>query len=324
MHPMRSFISLTRPLNLVIIVLTMVTMRYGLLNGVLKAGGWTLQLGTLNFVLLVASTVLIAAGGNVINDYFDTRIDRINKPGAVIVGRTVKRRIAMAGHLVLSGIGLVLGAWVAWQAGSLRWVAVPAFAIGALWTYSTSFKRRFIIGNGLVATLTALVPFLVGLYEIPLLERHYTAEILSLGATPEQARGFFTILWAGIGIFTVFAFATTLVRELQKDLADMKGDEADGCRTVPIVLGERWAKILVLFYAGCISVGVWVVYDRFLSDSTSFWLLGVGVVLPILASAVLTATANTRKEHLLAGHVMKAAMVVAIGFAWTIGTLLGA
>jgi 4-hydroxybenzoate polyprenyltransferase len=164
----------------------------------------------------------------------------------------------------------------------------------------------------------------VGLYEIPLLERHYTAEILSLGATPEQAGGFFTILWAGIGIYTVFAFATTLVRELQKDLADMKGDEADGCRTVPILLGERWAKILVLFHAGCIAVGVWVVYDRFLSDSTSFWLLGVGVVLPILASAVLTATANTREEHLLAGHVMKAAMVVAIGFAWSIGTLLGA
>jgi 4-hydroxybenzoate polyprenyltransferase len=60
--------------------------------------------------LLVLSTVLIAAGGNVINDYFDTRIDRINKPGDVIVGRTVKRRVAMTAHGVLSGLGLLLGA----------------------------------------------------------------------------------------------------------------------------------------------------------------------------------------------------------------------
>jgi len=324
MKQMRAFLALTRPLNLAIIVVTMVTMRYGLLNGVLKTGGWSLQQGTLDFVLLVASTVLIAAAGNVINDYFDTRIDRINKPGAVIVGRRVKRRIAMAGHLVLSGIGLVLGAYVAWHAGALRWVAIPAFAIGALWTYSTSLKRRFVLGNGLVATLTALVPFTVGLYEIPLLQRHYTPELVALGATPVQAGSFFTILWAGIGIYTVFAFATTLVRELQKDLADMKGDEADGCRTVPIVLGERWAKVLVLFYAACIAVGVWIVYDRFLSDSTSFWLIGVGVLLPILASAVLTATATTREQHVQAGNVMKAAMVVAIAFAWLIGPILNA
>lgn len=63
------------------------------------------------------STVLIAAGGNIINDYFDTRIDRINKPEEVIVGRTVKRRVAMMGHLLFSGLGFLLGTVVAWRTG---------------------------------------------------------------------------------------------------------------------------------------------------------------------------------------------------------------
>ena len=319
---MRAFLALTRPLNLIIIVLTMVTMRYGLLGGVLAASERHLQMGHLHFALLVLSTVLIAAGGNVINDYFDTRIDRINKPKDVIVGRSVKRRIAMAGHAMLSGVGFLLGLLVAWHAGALRWAAIPAFAIGALWTYSTTFKRRFVLGNGLVAVLTALVPLTVGLYEIQFLERHYTAEILGQGFTMDTVHSYFRALWLGIGIYTVFAFATTLVRELQKDLADVKGDELDGCRTVPIVLGTRWAKVVVVFYAVCIAAGVWMVYDRFLGGALTGWCIGLGVMLPILVSGVLTAFANTREKHVVAGNVMKAAMVIAIGYAWLIGPIL--
>ncbi len=321
---MRAFLALTRPLNLLIIVLTMVTMRYGLLRGMLWPEGHELQQGLPEFIALVLSTVLIAAAGNVINDYFDTRIDRINKPDDVIVGRTVKRRIAMAGHLVLSVAGLLIGAWVAWRAGAMRLAVIPAFAIGALWSYSTTFKRRLFIGNGLVATLTALVPLTVGLYEVPLLESRYGTSLIATGVPSEVAESYFKLLWAGILLYTVFAFATTLVRELQKDLADVRGDQADGCRTVPIVLGQRWAKGIVVFYAVCIAVAAWVLYQRFLGDTLSFWVIVPGVIAPILVSAWLTANADTRDQHVLAGNVMKAAMVVAIAYAWSIGPILRA
>ena len=107
---MLAFLRLTRPLNLLIMAGTMLLMRYGLIGGHLERGIEQLlasdaigvaradlsidprfgpQMPLHLFVLLVVSTVLIAAGGNVINDYFDMRIDRINKPGAVIVGRSV-------------------------------------------------------------------------------------------------------------------------------------------------------------------------------------------------------------------------------------------
>lgn len=321
---MRPFIALTRPLNLVIIVLTMVTMRYGLLRGLLWTDGHVLQQGLPEFIVLVLSTVLIAAAGNIINDYFDTRIDRINKPQDVIVGRTVKRRIAMAGHLVLSAAGLLLGAWVAYRAGAMRLAVIPAFAIGALWSYSTTFKRRLLIGNGLVATLTALVPLTVGLYEIPLLESRYGTSLIATGVPVDVAEDYFQLLWAGILVYTVFAFATTLVRELQKDLADVRGDQADGCRTVPIVLGTQWAKGLVVCYAISIAVAAWLLYHRYLGDAFSFWVIVPGVIAPMLVSAWLTATADTREQHVLAGNVMKAAMVVAIAYAWSIGPILRA
>src|SRR5262245_34182619 len=127
---MLAFIKLTRPLNLAIMVLTMCAMRYGVISAWLAVYTADLKAKSVDggdvftyihgntfthafseglFWLLALSTVLIAAGGNMINDYFDTRIDRVNKPDAVIVGRLVKRRVAIAGHLILSSLGVIIG-----------------------------------------------------------------------------------------------------------------------------------------------------------------------------------------------------------------------
>jgi len=335
---MLSFLRLTRPVNLLIIALTMVAMRYGVIAGNLERGlhvlvnalegtvsreqlilpeGFGPQMPLLHFILLVLSTVFVAAGGNVINDYFDTRIDRINKPGEVIVGRSVKRRVAITGHIVLSGIGLVLGVFVAWRSGLIHMALVPAFAIGALWTYSTTFKRRFLIGNGLVATLTALVPLTVGLYEIPLLERVFqTQQLVGLptGDALEMEPAF-AQLWHWIIAYTAFAFLSTLVRELQKDMADVKGDEADGCRTVPIVMGMGWARGLSLLYIAVLIMGALFVRASLMRDTLSFWYIGLGVVVPLLLSAGFTYSAQLRSEHVRAGILMKVAMVMAVCYA---------
>jgi len=335
---MLDFLRLTRPVNLLIIALTMVAMRYGVIAGNLERGvqslilalegtvgrdqlvlpeGFGPQMPLLHFVLLVLSTVFIAAGGNVINDYFDTQIDRINKPDEVIVGRSVKRRVAITGHMVLSGIGLVLGVLVAWRSGLLHWALIPAFAIGALWTYSTTFKRRFMIGNGLVATLTALVPLTVGLYEIPLLKRAYALPELVQATNGElfQLVPAFDQLWVWILVYTAFAFLSTLVRELQKDMADVKGDEAEGCRTVPIVWGMGWARGLSLMYIALLVLGALIIRSTLLRDTLSFWYIGLGVMVPLLLSAGFTYSAQHRSEHVRAGILMKVAMVMAVCYA---------
>lgn len=321
---MRDLIRLTRPLNLLIVALTMLVMRWGVV------GGWLVQsedrafrslygdplgivdpvyvepwhqLGRLDFILLLLSTVLIMAGGNVINDYFDTRIDRVNKPSNVIVGRSVKRRVAMAGHWALSGTGLLIGLFVAWRTHQLRLAFIPVFAVGALWFYSTTFKQRLLIGNGLVATLSALVPLLIGLYEVPGLERAYGEMNLD-----------FHILWSWIIGYSAFAFVSTLLRELQKDMADVRGDAANGCRTVPIAWGMKAARLLVAFWAMLIIVAVGLLTDRVFTDLVSRIYLYALVIIPILASCILTWNARNRDQHNRAGKVMKLAMVFAVAF----------
>lgn len=339
---MFDFLRLTRPLNLLIMAGTMVLIRYGLIGGELERGLHQLLLGPglgvaradlvldprfgpqlplHHFVLLVLSVVFIAAGGNVINDYFDMRIDRINKPGEVIVGRSVKRRVAMMGHLVLSSIGLLLGAVVVWRTGLWQLLTVHVFSIAALWMYSTRFKRQLIMGNGTVALLTALVPLTVGLFEIPLMQREFGGHPLTVTVPGEFEDAVYamsipyTELWWWVLGFSAFAFVSSLVRELQKDMADVKGDEANGCRTIPIVLGMRRARALALLYIGALILALLLLRMGLLTDRISFLYIGVGVIGPLLLSAGFTYNAVEREEHLRGAGLMKVAMVMGIGFA---------
>lgn len=343
---MLAFLRLTRPLNLFIIVLTMVAMRHGVVGAFLSwtsaamtimsndAGGTLIAeipdnhlehaFSALHFWLLVVSTVLIAAGGNVINDYFDTRIDRVNKPDELIVGRTVKRRVAIAGHLVLSALGLLLGAFVAWRSGQLRWAVIPVFAVGTLWVYSTNLKRSFLIGNGAIALLSALVPLTVGLYEVTALVHTYPTQV-TLTTTDGRELPVdlgFDLPWFWCLGYAAFAFLTTLVREIQKDLADVKGDRADGCRTVPIVLGRKWGKAITLGYLGITLIGVLWVRMVILHDPLSYWYVGLAVLAPLLFSAGFTFNAVTRREFVTAGNLTKLAMVIAIGYSFLLAHTL--
>jgi 4-hydroxybenzoate polyprenyltransferase len=339
---MLDFLRLTRPLNLVIIIFTMVAMRYGVVQGYLEVSSIDLSsmspgadqalfaevpgnvfvhgFSELLFWLLVLSTVLVAAGGNVINDYFDTRIDRVNRPQNVIVGRSVKRRVAMLGHLMLTGAGVLLGVAVAWRSGQWRLAAIPVGSAMALWFYSTKLKRTFLLGNGLVAVLVALVPLSVGLYEIPALLAKYGSSATGTMPNGDQVQIIFGFsgLWAWILGFSGFAFLTTLVRELQKDMADIKGDEADGCRTVPIVMGIGWAKAMTLFYMAITIIALLVVRSSFLTDKFSYWYMGAGIVVPMLLSAGFTFQARTRKEFSTAGNILKLAMAISVAFAFFI------
>ena len=119
-----------------------------------------LQTKWFDFIILVLSTVLITAGGYVINDYFDIRTDLINR-GSIIVGNTISRRKAMMYHNLFNILGVAGGFYVAWRIGYF-WLGVLFLLVsGLLYFYSATYKRQFLIGNIVVAFLTAMVPLMV-------------------------------------------------------------------------------------------------------------------------------------------------------------------
>lgn len=206
----------------------------------------------LNFFLLCISTMLIAAGGYIINDYFDIRIDVINKPDKVILERDIPRRLAIIVHLALNGIALALAAMVAFPAGHPEWLLLQLATISMLWRYSTTWKRQFVIGNIVVSLMTALTIIAIIIYE-PVLRslRVVIPGWHTIIGWPHS----FTLI-----IFALFAFVLTCMREIVKDMEDYKGDDAEGCVTMPIRLGLlRSTRVvqhlgIMAILALCISV----------------------------------------------------------------------
>lgn len=196
-----------------------------------------LQLENLHFFLLTFAVVLITAGGYVINDYFDTRTDLVNRPQTVIVGRSLSRRSAIMLHWIFNILGILIGFFVAYSIDRPILTLIFILVSGVLWFYSTIYKSQFLIGNLIVATLTALVPFLALLFELPRVYSVYWNWVISFKLNVS-----FLAYW--VGGYAFFAFLLTLSREIIKDIEDFEGDFAYGRNTIPVFLGIKTAKII--------------------------------------------------------------------------------
>lgn len=293
-------------------------MRFFILGEILGHNELELQMAEWQFALLVLSIVLIAAGGNIINDYFDLRADRINKPHRIIIGKHVNRRVAMASHIVFNVVGVLIGGYLAWEVGMWKLVIIHLFAAASLWYYSVIFKRELLIGNIVIALLAALIPLTVGLFEIPLVMDRYGAEVQAFfleidpNADPNL---FFKILFYFILGFAGYAFLLTLIREIQKDLADVRGDRQVGCRTLPVVIGERRTKLIVLVLLGVSCVTILMVGYYLFSDWITMVYTSVFVVMPLVIAGWTTLRADERTRYVTAFSWTKVAMATGLGYA---------
>ena len=226
---LRALPGLVRWPNLAIMLLSLVLVRVLLLPG--QPLGAVLLAP--RFGLLVLAALLVAAAGYIINDYYDVKIDAINRPDRLVVGRLLRRRHAMLAHIVLSGAGVGLA--VLSGAGKRQALLIGVVTLGAallLWGYSARFKRVALLGNVSIGLLTAA---LVLLPELQLL-------------TGRKA------VW----LYALAAFLLTVVREIVKDIEDMRGDAQHDCRTLPLVWGVARSKWVAGFFLACLGMLVLV------------------------------------------------------------------
>lgn len=269
--------------------------------------------------LLIVSVVGIAAGGYVINDYFDVKIDRINHPDNLVVTRIISRDAAMNLFYGLTAVGVIAGTVVAWWAHS--WTLLFTYVVipGLLWFYSASYKRMFLVGNLVVAFASAIVPLLVAIANADYLHHLYQN---ALAYSPIVGE-----LYVWTGGFAAFAFLLTWVREIVKDIEDIEGDREMECRTLPIVWGDKVAKIIATILL--VVIATLIVYMLFavLPFSHEWKSLPTryvvfGLIVPILCSIVLLWAANNRTEYHRVQTIIKFAMFMGMLFSYVIATNL--
>jgi 4-hydroxybenzoate polyprenyltransferase len=255
-----SLAKLVRWPNLVIIFFTQYVVYFFLAKNSMP--NHSIFLPPFGLLILSLGTVLVAAAGYVINDYYDIKIDLVNKPERIVIGRVVSRRQALIFHSVLNFLAIAIGFMLSWRVALLY--AVCAFL---LWFYSNILKRTPLLGNILISVLSAAVVWAVGVYF-----------------------GKYNRL---VYMYAVFAFCISLLREIIKDMEDTKGDAAYGCKTLPIVWGIRKTKTLLIAIMAVFVV--LLIYQAILLHTKEIAIYGV-IVLCLSYLGVQIMKADKQKD----------------------------
>lgn len=278
------------------------------------------------FYLLLISTLLIAAAGNIINDYFDVKADRINKPKRLIIGKHIKRRWAMVLHWSFNLLGFILALYIGYVLQNV-WIPITSFlSINLLWFYSAYFKRKPLVGNMMVALLLGVIPVYVLIFNLPIDD---TIIPTDLGDHLILKSYFFYVIL----FLSSLAFLQNLIRELVKDIQDVRGDLRLNAVTFPIRFGIKKTKLLITVF-WMLSLLVVFLYARFitlfnlglklrkprginLSDYTSFdfdtfgWLLLISLVV-FVTSFIVIISSNKIKWYKIASLLLKLSMVLGL------------
>jgi len=304
---MLHFLKLIRVQNLLIIVATQCLIRWAVFEPMLKVNELQLQFSNFHFFLLSLSVVLIAAGGYIINDYFDTKTDRVNHPEKVIIGKHISRTTALYLHTSFNIVGVLIGIFISWKVGMWKLVVIHLLSTGLLWFYSTAYKRQLLIGNVIVALLTALVPIQVAIYEILALNGQYALYL------QKMETNFLSFFYWSVG-FGLFAFLGNMAREIVKDIEDYEGDFASNCTTLPLTFGTKTAKWVAALFVVSIMVCSLFAYFLYIKEIISLVYISVTIVLPCIYIVYSLMKADSQQDYHFTSTLLKILMLFGLGY----------
>lgn len=299
-----SYFKMSRPLNLLIMVFTMVLAKLFVVQPVYDLYRQDAHIGWVQFALMMVATLLVAAAGYWLNDQQDVEADRINKPNVNVVGTKLAGKQVMKGALILTLLGVVLGNALAVWLGAYRlgfFYTLPAIL---LWFYNAKLKHWPVIGNVVVSLIVGLVPMLPGIHEMALLN---PADVMDAALFKSIATG--SIAYA------VLAFSINLIREVVKDIQDMQGDDHLGSRTLPLLIGERQTKFIAIILCLALIRVVLIGQQIYLADGelTLPIYLAAAIQLPLLVVMVMLFLADNNKAYARVSKLLKLIAAAGVG-----------
>lgn len=269
-----NFLKLIRVKNLLILCFLQYFCRIFLIG---NAQDWYFILHEKEIFFISLSTILVAAAGYIINDYYDIKIDLINKPQNVIIGRFINRRTSLICQVILNFTALLIATFfLSYKVG--------IFVLGCeilLWYYSNNLKRKALLGNLSISLLAFCSFFILYLF-------YKTNQNIVL-------------------FYAIFAFAITFIREIIKDIEDIRGDENYESQTLPIWVGTANTKI-ILYFSLISVILIVILLDKI--NFNHYLFLQIGVNLPLFITTFLLFKADKKNNFTFITKLLKWLMIL--------------
>jgi 4-hydroxybenzoate polyprenyltransferase len=245
-----NYLKLIRFQNLIMLALMQLLFRYGFLN----YQSIPLALNDWQYLLLVFATVMIAAGGYVINNIMDQATDNYNKPNQVVVGKGISETNAYNVYFLVTVLGVGSGFYLSNVIAKPGFAAIFIIISATLYLYATTLKQLLLIGNFVVALLLAFSVIIIGIFDLfPVIN-------------PENKnvmRGLFSILLD----YALFAFLINFIREIVKDMEDVNGDHKQRMNTLPIAIGLKLtSKVVFILSLIALIMVIYYIKNYFLPN----------------------------------------------------------
>ncbi len=296
-----AFFKLIRWFNVLIAGASILLFQHFVINANMKVINVSPTLSVAGVWMLALSVMSIMAAGNVINDYFDFAQDKKFKPNRTVLGSYISLDEAMYIVFALNALGIGLAFFLAWKVESLKLANIFLLTAILLWQYSATLKKYPLVGNVLVAGLCGFVFAVPVLFESKLLQ-------------PEFNAGLKQIVMLNLQGYALFAFLTTLIREIAKDVEDMDADASTNHKTLPILIGVKATRIVLVMLVLLLCAGIgFLMYVFWNGDAKNhFWYSALFLMFPALVNMLPLVVADSKIDFKVQSTIMKVVMIFGI------------
>lgn len=300
---MLSYFKLFRWPNLIIIILTQGLMKTSVFDALFKEIGYAYPISSNWFAVLILATVFVAIAGYIGNDIADVQIDKINRPKRPLASGAISISQARIVQLLFELLGFSLGLILSVHVGHICLSSIFLLIIILMRMYSISLKCKGLIGNIIIAFSSAMVPAVVWIFGV-----------VAMQTTPLDISMYLNIINIITIFYVGFAFIFTLIREIVKDLEDLRGDKQSACNTMAVRLPlqklKNWLIILnvialigiLLFQYILFSNEDLVLQTLFIANFASIELIILFFIIPKII------TANSSLDFYKIGNTLKIIM----------------
>lgn len=232
-----------------------------------------------NLFMLVLASAATIAGGYIINNFYDSEKDLINRPIKSRLDRLVSQNTKLSFYFVLNFLAVVMASYVSFKA-----VVFFAIYIFAIWFYSHKLKKMPFVGNLVSAMLTITPFFAIFMYY----------------------KNFETVIF----VHALFLFLLISMRELTKDLENITGDLVQDYKTIPVVYGEKVSKIMLTVLSVLTLVPTYLLLYRY-DVGYMYWYFYLSIVLLLFFLLILWRS-QTKTHYLILHNILKFIIVVGV------------